>query len=425
MTETVPCRAALISAPASGQGKTTVTAALARYFSDRGERVTVFKTGPDFLDPMMLALASRAPVYQLDLFMGGEAHCRSLLYEAALRSDLILIEGVMGLFDGAPSSADLAARLGIAVIAVIDASAMAGTFAAMVHGLATYRSDIIFAGAIANRVGSARHTDMLGTPLLGYLPRTAEIALPERHLGLVPPGEVAAVEDKLAQAALLLGQSLRCEMPLAHFARGTQADKPRPLLQGQRIAIARDAAFSFLYAANLDLLEAMGAGCVFFSPLSDDTIPDCDALYLPGGYPELHLGPLANNTAMKSAIKSHHASGKPILAECGGLLYLLDSLAGRDGAAAAMVGLLSGRARMQPRLAALALQSVALPEGTLRGHTFHHSAAEISETPMASGLCPNGSATSERVYRKGRLTASYIHFYFPSNPEAAAALFLP
>jgi len=425
MADTVSCRAVLISAPASGQGKTTVTAALARHFSDRGERVTVFKSGPDFLDPMMLSLASRSPVHQLDLFMGGEAHCRSLLYAAAQRSDLILIEGVMGLFDGAPSSADLAARFGIPVIAVIDASAMAGTFAAIVHGLTTYRSDIVLAGVIANRVGSARHAQMLGTPLLAHLPRAAEITLPERHLGLVPPGEVAAVEDRLAHAAALLGQSLRSQLPLVKFAPGTQAEMPPKLLQGQRIAIARDAAFCFLYTANLDLLRNMGAECIFFSPLTDHQLPHCDALYLPGGYPELHLDRLANNVAMKRAIKNHHAHGKPILAECGGLLYLLDRLAGLDGSAAEMVGLLPGQARMQPRLAALALQSVSLPEGTLRGHTFHHSLAEISETPVASGICPNGSKTQERVYRKGRLTASYIHFYFPSHPEAAAALFLP
>jgi cobyrinic acid a,c-diamide synthase len=425
MTDTVLCRAALISAPASGQGKTTVTAALARHFSDRGERVTVFKTGPDFLDPMMLALAAREPVYQLDLFMGGEAHCRALLYEAAQCSDVILIEGAMGLFDGTPSSADLAARFGIAVLAVIDASAMAGTFAAIVHGLATYRTDMAFAGAIANRVGSTRHADILAAAspsLLAHLPRAAEIALPERHLGLVPPGEVAAVEDRLARAAALLGQSLRGKLPLASFARGGQANFPGALLQGQRIAIARDAAFSFLYAANLDLLRDMGATLCFFSPLADRALPACDALYLPGGYPELHLRALAENVAIKRAIYDHYARGKPILAECGGLLYLLDSLSGPEGSAK-MVGLLAGRAQMQPKLAALALQSVTLPEGTLRGHTFHHSLADIAHPPIASGICPNGSATQERVYRKGRLTASYIHFYFPSHPAAAAALF--
>ncbi len=429
MRETATCRAALICAPASGQGKTTVTAALARHFVDRGERVTVFKTGPDFLDPMMLEKASRAPVYQLDLFMGGEAHCRKLLQDAAARSDVILIEGVMGLFDGAPSSADLAARFGIPVVAVIDASAMAGTFGALVHGLATYRNDIALVGAIANGVGSRGHAEMLrasltsGRPLLAYLPRAPEISLPERHLGLVQAEEVGEVDDRIARAAAQIGPTLISDLPHVQFESGPSPDEIPRRLEGRRIAVARDAAFSFLYPANVEWLERMGARLVFFSPLSDDSLPRCDALYLPGGYPELHLDRLGRNAALKGAIQDHHGAGKPILAECGGLLYLLESLAGVDGASADMVGLLAGRARVQPRLAALALQSVRLPEGELRGHTFHHSRADIAETPIALGACPNGSKTAERVYRKGRLTASYVHFYFPSNPEAAAALF--
>lgn len=429
MMETATRRAALISAPASGQGKTTVTAALARHFVDCGERVTVFKTGPDFLDPMVLEKASRAPVYQLDLFMGGEAHCRSLLHGAALRSDVILIEGVMGLFDGAPSSADLAARFGIPVVAVIDASAMAGTFGALVHGLATYRSDIALAGAIANRVGSEGHAEMLRAaltphrPLIAYLPSAPEISLPERHLGVVQADEIGEIDERIARAAARIGATLGGDLPKVKFESGSSPDEIPRRLAGRRIAIARDAAFSFLYAANIEWLERMGARLVFFSPLSDDSLPRCDALYLPGGYPELHLDRLEKGAALKGAIRDHHAAGKPIVAECGGLLYLLESLAGADGASADMVGLLAGRARMQPRLAALALQSVRLPEGELRGHTFHHSLADIAEAPIALGACPNGGRTAERVYRKGRLTASYIHFYFPSNPEAAAALF--
>ncbi|MGB8365928.1 MAG: cobyrinate a,c-diamide synthase [Rhizomicrobium sp.] len=429
MSDTAICRAAMISAPASGQGKTTVTAALARHFADRGERITVFKTGPDFLDPKLLERACGTPVYQLDLFMGGEAHCRSLLFAAAQRSDVVLIEGVMGLYDGAPSSADLAARFGVPIFAVIDASAMAGTFGAIVHGLATYRSDVKFAGAIANRVGSERHAEMLrsatcpGRPLVAYLPRLAEISMPERHLGLVQAEEIAALDSRIARAATEIGARLRGEIPIVEFEADAAEDEPEPLLRGCRVAIARDAAFSFLYAANLELLRRMGAQLAFFSPLNGDNLPSCDALYLPGDYPELHLEELQKHTSLKDAIRDHYHDGKPILAECGGLLYLLEDLVDANGSSGSFVGLLKGRARMQSCLAALALQSVKLPEGTLRGHTFHHSVAEIAESPIAGGVCPNNTQTSERVYRKGRLTASYIHFYFPSNPKAAARLF--
>ena len=190
------CPALLIAAPASGQGKTTVTAALARLHARQGKRVRVFKCGPDFLDPMILARASGAPVYQLDLWMVGEAESRRLLWEAAGEADLILIEGVMGLFDGTPSAADLARHFGVPVLAVIDGSAMAQTFGAMAHGLATFQADLPFSGVLGNRVGSVRHGEILRDALpasirwYGALPRSAEVGLPSRHLGLVQAGEL-------------------------------------------------------------------------------------------------------------------------------------------------------------------------------------------------------------------------------------------
>ncbi|OGI42132.1 MAG: cobyrinic acid a,c-diamide synthase [Candidatus Muproteobacteria bacterium RBG_16_64_11] len=424
------CPALFVAAPASGQGKTTVTAALARRYRDRGLRVRVFKTGPDFLDPMILERASGQPVYQLDLWMGGEDHCRHLLYEAAGDADLILIEGVMGLYDGNPSSADFAARFGIPVLAVIDGSAMAQTFGAVAHGLATYRKDLPFAGVLANRVAGERHYRMLaeslppGLTLRGWLPREADIALPDRHLGLMQAGEIADLDTRLERsaAALMLAGDAR-PVPVA-FAPAQAATLPK-LLAGVRIAVANDTAFSFLYRANLDVLHKLGAGLRFFSPLADPALPEAEALYLPGGYPELHLERLAANQAMKQAIRAHHTAAKPILAECGGMLYLVESLTDAQGRSAEMAELLPGRAVMQPRLVALALQSVALPEGELRGHTFHHSRLETTLVPIARGACPNGGKTAEAVYRAGRLTASYTHFYFPSNPEAVAGLFLP
>ncbi|HKJ10636.1 MAG TPA: cobyrinate a,c-diamide synthase, partial [Gammaproteobacteria bacterium] len=285
--------ALVVSAPASGQGKTTVTAALARYHRKQGRCVRVFKTGPDFLDPMVLERASGAPVYQLDPWMGGEAHCRTLLYEAAAEADLVLIEGVMGLFDGGPSTADLAARFDLPVLAVIDASAMAQSFGAVALGLATYRQDLSVWGVVANRVGGVRHADMLAAsvpasvPFLGALSRDESIALPDRHLGLVQAGEIGDLDQRLEQGAQAVERAGLTALPQPVAFQPAREPVGPPLLSGVRIAVARDAAFSFLYTANLDLLQSLGAKLVFFSPLTDACLPPADAVYLPGGYPEL------------------------------------------------------------------------------------------------------------------------------------------
>ncbi|TCD24091.1 cobyrinate a,c-diamide synthase [Pseudomonas sp. IC_126] len=425
------CPALLIAAPASGQGKTTVTAGLARLHTRLGKRVRVFKCGPDFLDPMVLARASGHPVYQLDLWMVGEAESRRLLWEAAGEADLILIEGVMGLFDGTPSAADLARHFGIPILAVIDGSAMAQTFGALAHGLASYQPDLPFAGVLANRVGSSRHGEILRDCLsehidwFGALPRSEAVGLPSRHLGLVQAQELADLDARLDAAADALAASADSELPAPVSFPPPEPLTAPPLLQGVRIGVARDAAFAFVYQANLDLLQALGAELLFFSPLHFSRLPAVDSLYLPGGYPELHLSTLARNRPMGEAIQAHHAAGKPILAECGGMLYLLDALTDQAGTREDMLGLLPGEAQMQKRLTALALQEVDLPEGRLRGHTFHHSSLETAMQPIAHGECPNYKRTADAVYRQGRLTASYIHFYMPSNPQATAALFRP
>lgn len=425
------CPALLVAAPASGQGKTTVTAALARMHTRQGRRVQVFKCGPDFLDPMILQRASGRPVYQLDLWMTGEAESRQLLWQAAGDADLILIEGVMGLFDGTPSAADLARHFGVPILGVIDGSGMAQTFGAMAHGLAHYQPDLPFAGVLANKLGSTRHAEILrdclpeGMHWYGALPRDPALALPSRHLGLVQADEVDDIDARLDAAADALEASAGARLPEAVRFEGEPVAELEPLLAGVRISIARDAAFAFLYQANLDLLKRMGAELVFFSPLVDSVLPDVDSLYLPGGYPELHLQQLAANTELAEAIRRHHRAGKPVLAECGGMLYLCETLTDAEGQSAELVGLLPAQAVMQKRLAALALQQVALREGVLRGHTFHHSLLDCALEPLARGECPNYRRTAEAVYRLGRTTASYIHLYLPSDPNAAAALFRP
>jgi cobyrinic acid a,c-diamide synthase len=424
------CRALLVSAPASGQGKTTVTAALARRARREGLAVRVFKTGPDFIDPMVLQCAAGSVVHQLDLWMGGEAHCRQLLHQAAQQAELILIEGVMGLYDGAPSSADLALQFDLPVLAVLDASAMAGTFGALALGLAQYRPQLRFHGVVANRVGGERHVQMLRDSLpadlhfLGALPRSPQYTLPERHLGLVQAAEVEDLEARIDAAATALGGAVDfAAIPDTGFAQAQSLECP-PLLRGVRIAVAQDAAFSFIYAANLDTLRQLGAELQPFSPLRDPHLPSCDALYLPGGYPELHAAGIAANTGMRDSLRAHHAAGKPLLAECGGMMALFERLVDRDGRSHPMAGLLPGSTAMQPQLQALALQAVTTGEGELRGHSFHYSRLETPLTAALRGRTSTGT-DGEAVYRDRRLTASYIHFYFPSNPAAAAALFQP
>ncbi|HED33670.1 MAG TPA: cobyrinate a,c-diamide synthase [Gammaproteobacteria bacterium] len=428
------CPALLISAAASGQGKTTVTAALAWHFRQQGLNVRVFKTGPDFLDPQILQAASGNPVYQLDLWMLGETQCRQLLYEAAVNADLILIEGVMGLYDGEPSSADLARLFNIPVLAVIDASAMAGTFGAIASGLKNFDTQLNVAGVLANRTAGEAHAQMLQESLpenikwFGALHHNHQISLPERHLGILLTDEISDLEEKLNTASTMLennGLSQPSSSSSVEFRPTPEPEQPGSALKNIRIGIAHDAAFCFCYQANLDLLEALGAELIFFSPMHDNSLPEIDSLYLPGGYPELHLESLHNNLSMRTAIKQHYSQGQPLVAECGGLLYLMDAIADTQGNCKQMTGVLSGDAILQKRLVNLSMQSMELPEGTIRGHSFHHS---LINTPLQATLIttPNGKyGSAESVFRDKKLLASYMHLYMPSNPFATCRLFTP
>ncbi len=425
------CPALFLSAPASHQGKTTLTAGLARHHRNRGRTVRVFKTGPDYLDPYILERASGQPVHSLDLWMTGEADCRQRLYAAAAEADLILIEGAMGLFDGTPSSADLAEAFGVPVLVLIDASAMAQTFAAIAHGLASFRPTLPFYGVLANRVASPRHAELLtaalpaGLRCFGTVARDDAMTLPERHLGLVMAQEIDDLEQRLEHAAAQIATTDLATLPPPVAFAPASAEPVPPLLAGTRIAVARDAAFSFLYPANLELLARLGAELRLFSPLADAALPQADAVYLPGGYPELHLATLAANRAMQAALRAHASAGKPLYAECGGMLYLADTLTDATGQRGTMAGLLPGTATLHTRLAGLGLQSVDLGHGELRGHTFHYSSLETPLTPAARAHRAGSAAPGEAVYRHGSIVASYLHAYFPSNPVATARLFRP
>jgi len=452
------CPAILIAAPASGQGKTTVVSALARLHTRQGRRVRVFKCGPDFLDPVWHELASGAPVYQIDLWMTGEDDIRTRLAAAAREADLILVEGVMGLFDGTPSAADLARRLGLPVLAVIDAGAMAGTFGALAFGLQHYQAGLPWAGVLANRVASERHADMLRSSVrepalwLGAVMRNPAMSLPERNLGLTLASEVSDALARLDAAADVLAATPLGQMSLADLHRwdvtfsddndsgsgvgaraghGSKKGQGNALsssqaLAGRTVAIARDAAFCFIYTANLDCLKELGAELVFFSPLADPELPACDAVWLPGGYPELHAKALAANVLMRQSLAAHVARQQPVWAECGGMMVLFDNLVAVDGEACAQWGLLPGTVTLQKRLAGLGPQQLATRHGTLRGHTFHYSSCATA-LPVPMRTSPPGAALSpdagEALYQVGAIRASYFHAWFASSPAATAALF--
>jgi cobyrinic acid a,c-diamide synthase len=380
---------------------------------------------------MILERASGQPVYQLDLWMVGEELCANLLWAAAGEADLILVEGVMGLFDGQPSAADLARLFQLPVLAVISAKAMAQTFGALALGLAVYQPDLPVVGFMANQVAGSRHATTLAASLppgltwYGCFLRDQEIELPSRHLGLVQAQELADLDERLDRAASALAtQPVTRLLPIeTNFCR-PRLPVVRGLMAGLTVAVARDPAFSFIYQANLDLLDLMGAKTVFFSPVAGERLPlGTQSVYLPGGYPELYLKELAANQGLKEDLRGHHQKGLPILAECGGFLYLLESLTA-NGSAWPMAGLLPGQAIMTGGLKGLGLMRADLPEGSLRGHAFHHSKIATSLSPISFARRPDGRE-GEAIYRVGRLTATYTHLYWPSNPEALVALLRP
>jgi cobyrinic acid a,c-diamide synthase len=342
---------------------------------------------------------------------------------------------------------------------------MAGTFGALAFGLQHYRPGLPWAGVLANRVASERHAGMLQANVrvpehwLGALMRNTAMSLPERHLGLTVASEVIDATERLDAAADAVAETPLGRMTLDDLQRWSVDFTPAPqesgagersaqvkeepakragdteqsalphrapALQGTTIAVARDSAFCFIYAANLDCLRALGAELVFFSPLNDVTLPACDALWLPGGYPELHAARLAANTTLRDSLANHVAQLKPVWAECGGMMVLFDALVTVDGQTHAQWGLLPGTVTMQKRLAALGPQQLVMGGGLLRGHTFHYSTCA---TPLSTNHrtarpdCEPAPDAGEALYQVGSIRASYFHAWFASSPEATAELF--
>jgi len=428
----------MIAAPRSGSGKTTLTLGLLRAFRRAGVTVAGAKCGPDYIDPPFHHAASGRPSVNLDSWAMPPALIAQLAARAGAGCDLVLCEALMGLFDGVPglagrtgSSADVAAALSWPVLLVLDVSGQSQSAAAIVKGCATYDPRITIAGVVLNRVGSRRHTrlatgaiEALGIPVVGSLPRTQDIVLPERHLGLVQASETQNLDARLDAIAAFVAEHTNLDAIRA-LATHSPAPPPGPnnappvRPPGQRIAIARDAAFSFLYPHVLEGWREAGAEISFFSPLEDEAPPeDCDAAWLPGGYPELHGARLASSHQFLNGLR-HFAQNRPVHGECGGYMVLGAALTDADGKAHAMAGLLGVTTSFARRKLHLGYRSASLledsclgPSGTkLRGHEFHYAGITSlgTDAPLALVADAHGGAAAPAGTRRGQVSGSFFH----------------
>jgi cobyrinic acid a,c-diamide synthase len=441
-------RALLVSGAASGVGKTTVALAIMAGLRRRGLVVQPFKCGPDFLDTGHHTRICGRKARNLDTWMLSEEANRCVLQNAACGADVVVAEGMMGLFDGKSgntetgSTAEIAKLLKLPVVLVVDAAKTSRSIAAVVLGFEMFDPELRLAGVILNRVATERHYEMLRaaietsckTRILGWLPRDPAIAIPERHLGLQGAAE-AAVEDDAAIDTLaglaakyfdldsLL--NLQCELDLTQTAK-----ESLPLGERVRIGVPSDHAFSFYYEDNLDLLREQGAEIVRFSPLRDRSLPaSLDALYLGGGYPELHAERLSSNRQMIEDVHAFAASGRPVYAECGGMIYLSESLKTTDGVTYAMAGVLPLSIQMTAKLVRFGYVTVEFTEDcllglkgtTVRGHSFHYSSI-VSRGDIATSYRLQYSMSGKEElegFRQGNVLASYVHLHLRANPRIA------
>jgi len=429
-------RCLLISAPASGAGKTTVTLALARAFKDRGLDVQCFKSGPDYIDPAFHAAASGRASVNVDSWAMPREQIERLVGRGR-DADLVLAEGSMGLFDGVATpgrsgtgaSADIAAMLGWPVLVVLDPAGQAQTAAAVAAGLRDFREGVRIAGVVLNRVASARHEDLVrksmasvGIAVLGALPRHAPIALPERHLGLLQAEEFSQLNELIAEAARFVSAHVDLDAMLrlaeCEWSATGNEGAPRVTPPGQRIALARDAAFSFIYPHILEGWRAAGAEVLPFSPLADEPPrADADLCWLPGGYPELHAGRIAANDRFKTALKSF-AQARPVHGECGGYMVLGAGLTDAKGARHAMTGLLGLETSFEKRRMHLGYRLAELagampghgPGAKLRGHEFHYATiVSQPDAPLARVRDANGAEVAETGSRRGHVSGTFFH----------------
>jgi cobyrinic acid a,c-diamide synthase len=440
----------VIAGTQSGVGKTTVTLGILAALRRRGLVVQPFKVGPDFIDPGHHTRAAGRVSRNLDGWMLSRDANEALFRRQARSADVAVVEGVMGLFDGydglseAGSTAQMAKWLGLPVLLVVDARAMARSAAALVHGFASFDPELKVAGVVFNRVGSPTHLEYLqqalsslkGQRCFGGLSRNQELAIPERHLGLATTEDHPLDEAYLHHLADWIENHLDLDGLLAAVPKLVLPEEPPARITPPtvRIGLARDRAFCFYYPENLELLTDSGAELVPFSPLNDLELPgDLHGIYLGGGYPELCAASLAANTGMRRTIQAYAAAGLPIYAECGGLMYLAQEIRDLEGRAHSMAGVFPFTVRMLPRLKALGYREVTLtaagllgPQATtIRGHEFHYSemVGEPDGVRRIYRLTPRkGGAGVAEGYCANNVLASYVHLHFGSNPDVARYL---
>lgn len=427
------CARVVVAGTQSGVGKTTIATGIMAALTARGLRVQAFKVGPDFIDPTFHTVATGRPGRNLDGWMLSRETNLEILGRAGGDADAVVIEGVMGLFDGKDSAslsgttAEMAIWLDAPVVLVVDAQAMAGSIAAIVNGFDTLAPELPLAGVIANRTAGAKHTALLREAIdarcrarwIGGLPADAQLTLPERYLGLHLAGETLTAE-RLARLAAVIEEHLDLDRLLEIGMRPLPETTAAPVVSPvrTRIGVARDSAFCFYYEDNLDLLRRAGAELVPFRPADDSRLPrSLDALYLGGGYPELHAAALSRNQAMRSAIADFVAGGGRVYAECGGLMYLTRAIVDADQREWPMVGVFPTRARMQKRLARIGYVEVEYEGKRARGHEFRYST--IDPMPAEVERVYGGDSEGYRV--KGAV-GSYAHLHFLSCPALAERL---
>lgn len=415
----------LIAAPSSGSGKTTITQGLLRYLKNKGLRVQPFKCGPDYLDTKHHAWAAGNVSINLDTFMSSREHVEDLYRKYSNQSDVSVVEGVMGLFDGSKkmegSSAQIAELLNIPIILVINAKATAYSVAPLLYGFKNFYKGINIAGVIFNFVGSESHYQFLkdacedvGITPLGYVPKNDKLHLPSRHLGL-QISDSTQYDSIIEDIAEHISQTVDIEKLIQITTSQLQEPRTSKIKQkGKlRITVAKDAAFNFTYHENLSALEQLG-DVTFFSPLNDHELPLTDLLYLAGGYPELHLKELSSNTAMRKAINSYCSQGGRVLAECGGMMYLCNSIIDSDSVEYPMVGYLEQKATMENMKLKLGYRKININNNICFGHEFHYS--KILSPLMKYSVGEIYSARDQKLdtllFRKQNTVASYIHFYW-------------
>jgi cobyrinic acid a,c-diamide synthase len=430
----------LIAAPSSNSGKTTVTLGLLRLLKNKGYHVQPFKCGPDYIDTKHHALAAHKPSINLDTFMMSADHVKNVYHKYSKPADITIVEGVMGLFDGANkmqgSSAEIAMLLNIPVILVVNAKAMAYSVAPLIYGFKQFDPRLKIAGVIFNFVNTESHyqflkdaCDDIGVEALGYIPANDSIRIPSRHLGLAI-SEENDYEKIIQQAAEQLEKTVLIKRLLEICSTGSTAAITNkkatvPVLQKKiNISIAKDAAFNFMYQENIEILNQLGQ-VTFFSPMKDHSLPATDLLYLPGGYPELYAEELSTNHAMKTSIHAFCENGGKAIAECGGMMYLGKELLDKEGKKYSMVNFLDIETSMQHAKLSLGYRNIVVDRLSFNGHEFHYSTCSEKSTIASMGEVFNakGMKVNSPIYQQKNVIASYIHFYWGENAELLDVLF--